>query len=358
MKSPKILSIIPEIQDTRISVFQNGDVYFETEIFHPEEETNQFKSINDQLAYRRNAIVLELKKADISLSDFDAVVSTGGLTNPCQSGVYKINKKMVEDLIDGPLGTVELNLGGLLAFSIGNMYGIKSFAIDPPVVDEFSDLAHYSGNPFISRISLFSTLNHKYLSKKYAESIKKPYEELNIIFCHMGKGSVSVAAHKKGAVVDANQAFLGYGPFGLQSSATVPYGQLIELCFSKRFLRQDLEISLGQKCGIESYLGTSDLNEIQARVLDGDRETKRVLEASAYQIAKEIASYLPVLDFKVDAIILSGKIFSIEAFLKYLSKRIGSIAKIAVYPKEYDMEALFYRALQALNNELEILEYD
>ena len=42
------------------------------------------------------------------------------------------------------------------------------------------------------------------------KSILKKYEELNLIVVHLG-GGISVGAHKKGKVIDTNQALDGDG---------------------------------------------------------------------------------------------------------------------------------------------------
>ena len=83
-----------------------------------------------------------------------------------------------------------------------------------------------------------------------------------------------------------------------------------------------------------------------------------ILDVMAYQISKEIASHYVSLDGEVDAIILSGKIFSDNRFFKYLSKRIENIAPIMSYPKDYTMEAMVYNVLQTVKGKCKIKTYD
>ena len=78
----------------------------------------------------------------------------------------------------------------------------------------------------------------------------------------------------------------------------------------------------------------------------------------SYQIAKEIASHYVTLEGKIDAIILSGKIFSDKRFFKYLSTRIEDIAPIASYPKDYTIEAMVYNVLQTIKGEKKVKTYD
>jgi len=60
------------------------------------------------------------------------------------------------------------------------------------------------------------------------------YEDINVIVAHMG-GGVSVGAHKKGKIVDINNALDGNGAFSPERSGGVPAGDLVRLCFSGKY---------------------------------------------------------------------------------------------------------------------------
>ena len=64
-----------------------------------------------------------------------------------------------------------------------------------------------------------------------------------------------------------------------------------------------------------------------------------------------------VLEGNVDAILLTGNIFNSEKFLANVSKRVGSIAPIALYPSQLDFEALALNGLRVIKGEVEVLEY-
>jgi len=48
-----------------------------------------------------------------------------------------------------------------------------------------------------------------------------PYEQLNLIVAHLG-GGISIGAHKKGRVVDVNNALGGEGPMSPERAGTLP----------------------------------------------------------------------------------------------------------------------------------------
>ena len=111
---------------------------------------------------------------------------------------------------------------------------VPAFSVDPPTIDEFSPLARYTGLPEITRKSRMQTLNQKATARRFAQDAGRPYEELNLIVIHMG-GGISVAAHRHGKMVDANNGLDGDGPFASNRSGTLPAGDLIDMCYSGRY---------------------------------------------------------------------------------------------------------------------------
>lgn len=351
-----ILSIAPELYSTKIAISENEKIIYESEIIHAPDELILCENTMEQMPLRRDAIMSHLRKDNVDIKSIQYITAEGGLLRPCKSGVYTIDKKMVGDLIEGIAGDDVINLGGLLAFTIANNLGIRSLVVDPLSVDERSELAAFSPHISLKKKSLFHVMIHKYLSRKYAESLNKNYEDLNLIFCHVSERSVSVAAHKKGEVVDVNQEFMGCGPMGLCETGTLPSSDIVDMIYKKCYSKNEI-LNLINKGAAMSYLGTDSFDEIAAHYKDNNKKTKAFLEAMAYQIAKEIASHYITLEGKIDAIILSGKIFSLNRFFEYLSKRIESLANIECYPNDYTFEAMIYNVLRVVKGEMVIKKY-
>lgn len=353
-----ILYLCPELHSTKIAVGEDRKIVYQYEINHLEEEFILFENNIEQLPFRRDAVMSQLRKDGVNLKSIDFVAAEGGLLKPCKSGVYQIDKNMIGDLLDGIGGDDIINLGGMLAFTIANSLNVKSFLVQPSSVDERSDLASFSPHVSLKRKSLFHALHHKYLSRKYAESVNKNYEELNIIFCHVGERNVSVAAHNKGKIIDVNQAFMGYGPMGLCEIGTLPTSNIVDMLFVKCYPKDEMLKLINKKGTFLTYLGTTSLDEIAEKFRNNDIKTKHIMEAMAYQISKEISSHYATLEGKIDAVILSGKIFSLNRFFKYISKRIANIAPIKVYDDDFTFEAMIDNVLQIVNKEMDLKYYD
>lgn len=352
-----ILSVCTDLFRTEIAISNDYDIFYQRIIDHSKDVFILFETVIEQLPFRRDAIINQLRSDNVDLKNINCVVAEGGLLKPCASGIYAIDKNMVGDLIEGIAGNDVINLGGLLAFTIANMLNIKSYVIDPASVDERSEIAAFSPNHSLGKKSLFHAMINKYLSAKYADSVNKNYDSLNIILCHVNDRSVSVAAHKNGRIIDVNQAYMGYGPMGLCEIGTLPSSDVIDMLFKKIYPKDEVLNLINNKGSAFSYLGTCSYDEIVDSFKNNNKRTKQYLEAMAYQISKEIASHYVTLDGKIDVIILSGKIFSVNRFFKYISKRIESLAPIVSYPKDYSFDAMIYNVLQLEYGNAEIKSY-
>jgi butyrate kinase len=300
----------------------------------------------------------ELRERDIDLARIAAVVGRGGLVRPIESGIYKVNQKMKEDLTAGYFGQHASNLGGLIADEIaGTLCCASAYIVDPVVVDELLPVARISGHPEIERRSIFHALNQKAVARIYAASINKKYEDLNLIIAHMG-GGVSVGAHTCGKVIDVNNALNGDGPFSPERSGGLPSGQLVDLCFSGRFSYDELKAMLTGKGGMMAYLDTNSFIEVCKMTEKGDEKAILISAAAAYQVGKEIGAMASVLSGKVDAIILTGGMAFQASHMNKIRSMVEFIAEVVVYPGEDELKALAFNGLLALDGKIEIKTYE
>jgi len=206
----RILVINPGSTSTKVGLFEDENRVWVEKISHPVEEIKKYERIIDQLDMRKQVIESFLEGKDVK--ELHAVVGRGGLLKPIPSGTYRVNERMIEDLRKGVQGEHASNLGGILAHEIGKKYNAPAFIVDPVVVDEMDEIAKVTGWPEIKRRSIFHALNHKAVARRAAKELGKRYEDVNLIVVHLG-GGISAGAHKKGKVVDVNNALNGDGPF-------------------------------------------------------------------------------------------------------------------------------------------------
>ena len=103
--------------------------------------------------------------------------------------------------------------------------------------------------------------------------------------------------------------------------------------------------------GLVAYLGTNSAVEVEERIAAGDKESKLIYEAMAYQIAKDIAAMAAALSFDVDRIILTGGIAHSKLLTGLIAPRVEKIAPIRIIPGSFEMEALAAGVCRVLNGE-------
>ncbi|MTI69139.1 MAG: butyrate kinase [Firmicutes bacterium] len=352
----RLLVINPGSTSTKIAIFDNEKTVLEETLRHSSEEIGKFEKIFDQYEFRKNIILETLNEKGFNITKLNAVIGRGGLLKPIDGGTYSVNDRMIEDLKVGVLGEHASNLGGIIAHEIAEQLNIPSFIVDPVVVDEMDDVARISGMPEIDRKSIFHALNQKAVARRAAKELGVAYEDANFIVAHLG-GGVSVGAHKKGKVVDVNNALDGEGPFSPERSGGLPVGDLAKLCFSGEYTLKDIKKKIKGNGGLVAYLGTNDGREVCKMIENGDKDAELVYKAMAYQVSKEIGSLSAVLSGDVDGIILTGGIAYDEMFTKWISDRVNFIGKMFIYPGEDEMIALAEGGLRVLRKEETAKEY-
>ncbi len=354
----RVLAINPGSTSTKIAVFDDDKELFSKTLRHNPEELDKLGSLLDQYDFRKNLVIEALKEHNVELETLKAVVGRGGLVRPLHGGTYKVNDKMLADLKNPEIwGRIHAsNLGAFISNSIATTLGIPAFIVDPVTVDEFEDIARISGIPEIERKSLFHALNIRYTARKLMKQLKMNFEESNLIAAHMG-GGVSIAAIKKGKVVDVNNALLGMGPFSPQRAGALPIGDLLDMAYSGKYTKKELTTYLSKGAGWMAYLKTDDGIKINEMIEEGNDYAKLIRNALCYQIAKEISACAAVLEGNVNAIFLTGGLAYGKPLTDEISRRIKFIAPIHILPGENEMEALSAGAVSVLKGNEEAKYY-
>ncbi len=350
------LIINPGSTSTKIGVFDDEQQLLDKTLRHTTEEIAQFPTIYSQKDFRKKIILDALKDENIDIKSFDVIVGRGGLLKPIPGGTYAVTDALLKDLENAPQGEHASNLGGILAREIGDGIGVKSFIVDPVVVDELIPVARVSGIPQIERVSIFHALNQKAMARRYAKEAGKKYTDLNLIVVHMG-GGVSVGAHKNGQVIDVFNALDGDGAFSPERSGGLPSGALVKLCFESGLTEKEVRKLLVGAGGFNAYLGTNDAREVGKLAEGGDKTAALVRDAFVFQLVKNIGAQAAVLEGKVDQIILTGGIAYDKYVTSEITRKVSFIAPVSVYAGEDELLALAQGALRVMNGEEEAKLY-
>lgn len=357
MSDIRILAINPGSTSTKFAVYFDGECKLKKTLRHSIEELSYYENIIDQFEFRKGLIIDSLVEEGFDVDKIKYIIGRGGLTYSLKSGVYLVNNRMLEHARAGIYGQHASNLGPLIADYIAlQIPGARAFIADPVVTDELEEIARFSGHPAFDRRSIFHALNQKATARLHAKKIGRKYEELNLIVAHLG-GGISVGAHCKGKVIDVNNALDGEGPFSPERSGTLPAGQLIDLCFSNKYQKDEIRRMVIGEGGYVAYLGTNDAMEVEKRAANGEELAIKIQDALGYQVAKAIGEMAVVLNGYIDAIILTGGLAYSKYLTHYITSKVEFISAVHVYPGEDELEALALNALRVATGEIEPLEY-
>lgn len=352
----RIFVINPGSTSTKISLFENETELFAANVTHDASKLKDFAEISDQFPYRRETIIGELAKGNISLAGVDAYAACGGGLVSMAGGTYRANEMLLHHARLGFTVKHPAILGVQLAHDFAGAYGGQVFVVNPPDVDEFDEVARVCGLSELYRESRVHALNQKETAMRYAVQTGKSYGELNLIVVHIG-GGLSVTAHRKGLMVDSNDVINGDGPMGPTRAGSLPATALIKLCYSGKYTQKEMYDRITKSGGLVDHLGTSDVREVLGRIRNGDSYAALLYDAMIYQVIKFIGAYAAVLKGDVDAILLTGGIAHDKYLVDKIADAVKWIAPVKVYAGEYEMEALAGGVLRVLTGREEPKEY-
>lgn len=356
MKTYKVFAINPGSTSTKIAMFEGEKEVFSKNVSHDAEKLKEFKEISDQFDYRKETILKELAEAGQTLEGVDAFSARGGGLVNVEGGVYKVGEKLLEHARIGYTVKHPATLGAQLADAFAKEYGGVAFVVNPPDVDEFTDVARVTGLKGIYRESRIHALNQKEIGIRYAAKKGKKYEDLNLIICHIG-GGISVTAHKHGKMVDSNDIANGDGPMAPTRCGQLPVKDVVTMCYSGKYTEREMREKITKTGGLVDHLGTSDAREVTEMIKNGNRYAKLIYDAMIYEIGKTAGSMAAVLCGNVDGIIFTGGISYDKYVVEQLTRMLSFIAPITVMAGEFEMEALAAGAIRVLSGEEEAKTY-
>ena len=341
-----VLAINPGSTSTKIALYKNETEIFNVSIDHPNSEVEKFEKLLDQLPMRRTLVLDTLREQGYKPQDINCVMGRGGLLPPVKTGGYRVNQKMLDLILNERIPNHASNLGAVLAAEVASISGVDAYIYDAVSASEFPPVAQVTGMKEIMRKSFYHVLNSRAVAMKYAKNIGKHYKDINLIVAHLG-GGITMGAHQRGLIVESLSD--DNGPFAPERAGSVPLLDIIELCYSGLFTKEEMIKKVRGMGGLRDLLGTSDGRKIAQMVAAGDQHAALVMEAQAYQIAKGIALVSPPLMGDIDAIILTGGLANDRLIVSRVEAYVSHMAPdFIVMPGEHEMEALALGGLRIL----------
>jgi len=349
-----ILTINPGSTSTKTALFRDKTQIFNENINHSQKDFDGYGDHLKQIPMRKALVLKSLSDHGFEVSGLSAVMGRGGLLPPISTGGYRVNKRMLDTILNEEIPWHESNLGAVLAYEIAQLANVPAYIYDAVSAADFPPIAKISGFKEIERRSFSHVLNSRAAAIRYARSLGKEIEDLNLLVTHLG-GGITTGVYEKGKLVDSLSD--DNGPFAPERSGGAPLLDVIDLCYSGGYSKEEMIKKVRGSGGLKALLGTSDGREIMCRIANGDKYAADIMGALAYQIAKGIGLLAPVLKGNCDAIIITGSLAFFESLVNDVKGYVGFLAPVEVIPGEYEMEAMALGGLRILLGQETVNEY-
>ena len=138
----------------------------------------------------------------------------------------------------------------------------------------------------------FHGTSHYYVSRRIAEILGKPIEDLKIVNCHLGQGA-SICAIQGGKSVDTSMGLTPVAgiPMCARSGDSDP--SIVTFLMKKEGLTpEEMDNILNNESGIYGICGISkDIRDVEDAIDQGNEQAKLALDHYKYKIAQFIAKY-------------------------------------------------------------------
>ncbi|MDD2964474.1 MAG: acetate kinase [Bacteroidales bacterium] len=252
-----------------------------------------------------------------SLNEIDAVGHRVVHAGEMYGGSVRINQQVVkalEECIDlAPLHNPP-NLEGIYSITRLLPEVPQAGVFDTAFHQTMPDFVYLYGIPYslyekyrIRRYG-FHGSSHKFVSRRAAEIVGKPIEDLKIITCHLGNGA-SVAAIKNGKSFDTS---MGMTPIeGLimgTRTGDVDAGALLRIADKEEVSLNTMNTLINKFSGMLGISGlSSDMRDLEIAAEEGNEKARVALKMYQYRVKKYIGSYAAAMG-GVDLILFTGGI--------------------------------------------------
>jgi acetate kinase len=136
----------------------------------------------------------------------------------------------------------------------------------------------------------FHGLSHAYCSRRAAELVDRPLEDLRIVTCHLGAGA-SLTAVLDGRSVDTTMGFTPLDGLVMATrSGTVDPGLVLWLEEHEHLTPHEIATALEHRSGLTALAGTGDMREVEAAAERGEPDAMLALDVYTHRLVAGIAA--------------------------------------------------------------------
>jgi len=151
----------------------------------------------------------------------------------------------------------------------------------------------------------FHGLSHAYASRRAAEIVGRPLEELRIVTCHLGAGA-SLAAVRGGRSVDTTMGFTPLDGLVMATrSGSIDPGLVLWLADHAGMPTEELAATLEHRSGLLGLAGTADMRAILDAEAAGDEAAILAIGVYLHRLRASISAMVAALG-GLDVLVFTG----------------------------------------------------
>jgi butyrate kinase len=170
-------------------------------------------------------------------------------------------------------------------------------------------------------------------------------------------GGTSIAAHRKGRIIDSTRSGDGQGVISPNRSGDLCIDDVMTLMKQRGIDLEGVNLLASRKGGLVDLVGTDDVRKVKKMIADGDKFAELSYNAMIYTFIKWTAMMAGALGGKVDGILMTGGMAYDEELVAKVKANTEWIAPVYVYPGSFETEALGAGVERVLSGEEEARIY-
>ncbi|NLW02806.1 MAG: acetate kinase [Clostridiaceae bacterium] len=154
----------------------------------------------------------------------------------------------------------------------------------------------------------FHGTSHKYVSERAEVLLKRPYDQLKIVTCHLGNGS-SITAVDCGKSVETSMGFTPLDGLAMGTRCgTIDPAAVTFLMNKEKLSTDEMDCIMNKKSGVYGISGvSSDFRDLEKAVNEGNERAELALQIFSYQVKKFIGAYACAMG-GLDAVVFTAGI--------------------------------------------------
>ncbi|KAL3685518.1 hypothetical protein R1sor_003540 [Riccia sorocarpa] len=162
----------------------------------------------------------------------------------------------------------------------------------------------------------FHGTSYLFLLTRASELLKKPKEELNIIFFHLGAGA-SMAVVKQGICIDTTMGVTPLEGLVMATRCGDVDPAVVEILETETGMKTaDVSRMMNKESGLYGLCGDKDMRTIIQAAKDGSKRHGLALQVFVHRIRKYLGAYLVELGGEVDALVFSAGIGEASGYIR------------------------------------------